>query len=138
MNAPPLRLFLDRSTQGRRFTEAVRKLVDDVETIADRYGMRPAEQVPDTQWIAEASIDGRILIGADKYILRNRLERHAICRSRARYVVFGTNNLSMRAMIELFETHLPFIRELTEISGPWVYRIAQHGIDQLGLDCTDL
>jgi len=44
----PLRLFLDRSTQGRRFVEAVRDMVDDVETIDGRYGARPAEHVPET------------------------------------------------------------------------------------------
>lgn len=46
---PPLRLFLDRSTQGKRFVAAVRELVDDVETINDRYGVKPAESIPDIQ-----------------------------------------------------------------------------------------
>ena len=69
----PLRLFLDRSTQGRRFVEAVRDMVDDVETIDDRYGVRPAEHVPDITWIADATAAGRILVGAGRYILRNPL-----------------------------------------------------------------
>lgn len=135
---PPLKLFLDRSTQGKRFIEAVRRLVDDVETINDRYGVKPAEGIPDTRWIADASAEGRILIGADRYILRNRLERHAICKSAARYVVFGNNNMSVRLMIELLERDLPHIRELTALPGPWVHRIAQHGINRLPLNCDDL
>jgi hypothetical protein len=46
---PALKLFLDRSVQGRRFIEAVRLLVEDVETINDRYGVKPAEQTLDEQ-----------------------------------------------------------------------------------------
>ena len=134
----PLRLFLDRSTQGRRFVEAVRQLVDDVETIADRYGARAAERIPDLQWIAEATADGRILVGADRYILRNPLERQAICRARARYIVFGTNNLRIPLMIELFSKNLDHIHSLVDEPGPWVYRIARHGLERLTLRCHDV
>jgi hypothetical protein len=44
---PPLQLFLDRSTNGKRFIEGIRRLVDDVETIGDCYGGRPAEDIKD-------------------------------------------------------------------------------------------
>lgn len=135
---PPLKLFLDRSTQGKRFVAAVRLLVDDVVTINDQYGVNPAEIVPDTRWIADASAEGRILLGADRNILRNPLERQMICKSAARYVVFATNNTPVRLMIELFERDLPRIRNLTGIPGPWAYRIARHGIGQLRLNCDDV
>jgi hypothetical protein len=134
---PPLRLFLDRSTTGKRFIGGIRRLVDDVETIGDRYGVQGAEEVEDVRWIADATADGRILVGADKRILRNPLERRAICLTRARYIVFGTNNLSAGRLLELFERNLPAIRHLTTAPGPWVRRIAQHGMDRLPLDCTD-
>lgn len=133
----PLRLFLDRSTQGRRFVDGVRRLVDDVETIDDRYGRQAAERVPDPQWIADATADGRVLVGADRYILRNPLERQAICGTRARYVVFGTNNLRVVLMLELFTQNLTRIRSLVDEPGPWVYRIAQHGFERLTLNCDD-
>jgi len=134
---PPLRLFLDRSTCGKRFVQGVRHLVDDVETIADRYGTRPAEDISDTRWIADATRDGRILLGADKRILREPVERRAVCRARARYVVFGSGNLSTIQLLELFERDLPTIRLLTPVPGPWAHRIARHGMDQLVLNCTD-
>jgi hypothetical protein len=132
-----LRLFLDRSTQGRRFVDGVRRLVDDVETIDDRYGRQAAERVPDPQWIADATADGRILVGADRYILRNPLERRAICRAGARYVVSSTNNLRVALMLELFTENLARVRALVDEPGPWVYRIAQHGFDRLTLNCDD-
>ncbi len=134
---PPLRLFLDRSTQGRRFVDAVRALVPDVETINDRYGVQEAQSIQDIQWISEATADGRILVGADRYMLRNPLERRTVCRTGARYVVFGTNNLRATRMIDLFTECLPRIEQLTALPGPWVHRIAQHGLERLHLNCED-
>ncbi len=139
LTPPALKLFLDRSVQGRRFVEAIRLLVEDVETINDRYGVKPAEQILDEQWIVEASADGRILIGADLRIRRNLLERQAVCRHAARYVVFGNNNMAPKVMIELFTRHLSQIRLLTTEPGPWVRRIAQGGdMDKVALDCADV
>lgn len=40
-------------------------------------------------------------------MLRNPSERRAVCRVRARCVVFGTDNLRIARMIELFAEHLP-------------------------------
>jgi hypothetical protein len=54
---PALRLFLDRSTQGKRFTGAVRRLVQDVETIDDRYGREAVDPGPWVYWIAAHGID---------------------------------------------------------------------------------
>jgi hypothetical protein len=52
-------------------------------------------------------------------------------------VVFGTNNLSTSRLLELFARNLPAIRRLVAVPGPWVQRIAQHGMDRLPLDCAD-
>ncbi len=137
MTEPRLALFLDRSTQGRRFVEAVRELVDDVETIADRYGRDTAQDIPDTQWIADATAAGRILVGADRRILLNPLERRAVCRHKARYVVFGTNNLRVPDMATLFAAALPAVRAHAGEPGPWVLRIARHGVERPALRCDD-
>lgn len=69
---PPLKIFIDRSIQGHRLINAARSLVDDVETINERYGLKAAELTEDQQWIAEATADGRILLGADLRIRRTR------------------------------------------------------------------
>jgi PIN domain-containing protein len=134
---PPLRLFLDRSTNGRRFIDGIRRLVDDVETIGDRYGVRPAEDIKDPRWIADATAAGRILLGADKRILRSPVERRAVCRADARYIVFGSGNLSDSQLLKLFEQNLPAIHLLTSVPGPWVQRIARHGMERLPLNCSD-
>jgi hypothetical protein len=133
----PLRLFLDRITNGKRFVQSIRRLSGNMETIGDRYGVRPAEDIKDPRWIADATEDGRILLGANKRILRSPVEGRAVCRARARYIVFGSGNLSDARLVELFEENLPSIRQLTAVSGPWAQRIAQHGMDRLPLNCAD-
>ena len=105
--------------------------------MADRYGPDAAQNVSDTQWIADATAAGRILVGADRRILLNPLERRAVCRHRARHVVFGTNNLRVSTMVELFTTSLPAIRAHAVEPGPWVVRIARHGAERLSLRCDD-
>jgi len=52
-------------------------------------------------------------------------------------VVFGTNNLRIAQMVELFRRDLPRIAALAADPGPWVYRMAQHGFDRLVLNCDD-
>ncbi len=85
------RLFLDRSIGTRRIAAALRAAELDVETIADRYG--PANiHVPDEQWIAEASRDGRMLISADKRIRYRPRERQAVCVHAARCVTFAAGD----------------------------------------------
>ena len=133
MSDPPsLKLFLDRSTQGRRFVAAVRELVDDVETIDERYGVVPAQSVSDLRWISDATAAGRIIIGADQ--LRGQLEKATVRATGARYVVFGRNNWRMSFMIAKFTEHLPEMRTLTATPGPWIRRISQHDFADLPLD----
>lgn len=49
MEAGGLRLFLDRSTNSKRFAQAVRERVPDVVTIGERYGVKAAEGIQDVQ-----------------------------------------------------------------------------------------
>jgi hypothetical protein len=55
---PALKLFLDRSVQGRRFVQAIKLLVEDVETINDRYGVKPAGGDMDKVALNCVDIDG--------------------------------------------------------------------------------
>lgn len=80
---PLLRLSSTGALRGAVCT-AVRHLVEDVETIDDRYGTHAAQSVPDIRWITDASADKRVLIGSDRRITRNPLERRAICLAKAR------------------------------------------------------
>ncbi|PJE94318.1 hypothetical protein CUT44_29090 [Streptomyces carminius] len=133
-DVPELRLFLDRSTNSRRFAEIVRTHVPDVVTIGERYGVRPAEHVQDGQWLAEATAEGRICVGADKMILSNELEIAAVLEHRARYVVFANNNMTGRAQAERFVACLGELREAAGREGPWALKITGSGLVEVSVE----
>ncbi|MFJ8269345.1 hypothetical protein ACIQ8G_03060 [Streptomyces sp. NPDC094154] len=129
-----LRLFLDRSTNAKSFAQAARELCPDVLTIGDLYGVTPAEAVEDQQWIADASADGRICVGADKAILSNLLELRAILEHSARYLVFTDNNTPTRQRIAHFRELYDDIVPLAGIPGPWVYKLTRGGLQAVAAD----
>ncbi|MDX3507484.1 hypothetical protein PV755_00855 [Streptomyces caniscabiei] len=129
-----LRLFLDRSTNAKRFAEAARELCPDVQTIGDLYGITPAETVMDERWIADASAAGRICVGADKAILSNLLELQAILDHSARYLVFTDNNTPTRQRIAHFRELYDQLVPLAAIPGPWVYKLTRGGLQEVNAD----
>jgi hypothetical protein len=56
--------------------------------------------VPDTQWIEDATQDGRLLVGADLRLRYRTLERQALCDHRARYVAFPRGDMTAIEMID--------------------------------------
>ena len=136
MTAPVLRLFLDRSIGTKVIASAIRELGLDVQTIQDRYGDE-SPTIADVRWIADASADRRVLIGADQRIRYNPLERQALCRSAARCFTFPRGNLTAAQMIERFTMHLGAIVELAALPGPYVYHLRADAVTRMNLDCSD-
>ena len=89
----------------------------DVQTIQDRYGDE-ASAIPDVRWIADATADRRILIGADQRIRYNPLERQALCAHAARCFTFPHGSLTADQMVERITTHLSAITQLAELARP--------------------
>lgn len=137
MTAPVLAVFLDRSIGTRRIAEAMRAMPDiDVQTILDRYG--PDSQfTPDITWIADATADGRILIGADTRIRYNPLERQTLCLHKARCFTIPSGNLTGAQMIERIQRHIETIRQLAAEPGPYVYHVHGDQVRRVNLDCDD-
>jgi PIN domain-containing protein len=129
-------LFLDRSVGTRRIAGALRAAELNIETIADRYGAANA-YIPDEQWIAEASLDGRLLLSADKRIRYRPRERSAICQHAARCLTFAAGDLTAQQMIDLFLHHLPGVRTVAEEAGPYVYHLTRDRLVRMTLDCSE-
>lgn len=127
---PPLRLFLDRSTNGDDFIKGIKSLCPDTVSIGEKYGVKAAEDVPDEVWLADATSEGRICVGADKRILSGSrpLEIAAVLRYKARYLVYANNNLRTVDQLRLFRTVLPDIQELTGTPGPWACTLSGNGL----------
>ncbi|WP_320773742.1 hypothetical protein [Streptomyces sp. CRN 30] len=127
---PQLRLFLDRSTNGDDFVKGVKDLCPDTMSIGERYGVKAAESVGDETWLAEATAEGRICVGADKKILSSSrpTEIAAVLKHRSRYLVYANNNLRTVDQLQIFNNLLPEIRELTGTPGPWAYTMSRNGM----------
>ncbi|MFI5496521.1 hypothetical protein [Actinoplanes sp. NPDC051859] len=137
MTEATIPIFLDRSVGSIKIAAALRALDLDVETIQDRYGTE-APRIADTQWIEDATLDGRILIGADKRIRHRSLERLAICRYEAKCFTFPTGNLTANEMIARLKADLAAIMRLSREAGPFVYHLTPQGPTRMALDCADL
>jgi len=137
MNPPPLRVFLDRSIGTKKIAHALRILGVDVQTIHDLYGDE-SNTVEDARWIADATQDGRLLIGADQKIRYNPLERQALCVHGARCFTFPRGNLTAVQMIDRISLHLPSIARLAEEPGPYVYHMTSDAVVRMKLDCDDV
>lgn len=137
MTSPDLQIFLDRSVGTRRIAEALRELELDVETIRDRYG-EASSTVQDVVWIEEATSAGRVLIGADKRIRFNLLERQAICRFKARCIAFTSGAITAVEMIRRLTQHMDRIRLLAAEPGPFFYHLGEERMQACELRCDDL
>jgi hypothetical protein len=124
-----IRLFLDRSTNGKRFAEAVKRLFPDTVTIGEWYGVAAAEKVLDVEWIRDATTDGRICVGSDMRIMSNVLELAAVVEHSARFFLFPNNNLTVSEQIARFDAlHEAMGRAATE-PGPWVHKLTAGGLN---------
>jgi hypothetical protein len=137
MSPTRLRVFLDRSIGTKKIADALRVIGVDVQTIQDRYGDK-SNTVKDVRWIADATRDRRLLIGADQRIRYNPLERQALCVHAARCFTFPRGNLTAVQMINRISLHLPSIAQLAEEPGPYVYHLTSDAVVMMKLDCDDV
>ncbi|MCX4652974.1 hypothetical protein [Streptomyces microflavus] len=124
-----IKLFLDRSTNGKRFAEAVRRLFPDTVTIGERYGVAAAEGVPDVDWIRDATGEGRICIGSDIRIVSNVLELAAVVECSARFFLFPNGNMRVAEQIARFDGLHDAIVSAAAEPGPWVHKLTAGGLN---------
>ncbi len=73
-----VRFFLDRGLGSRIVPEALRQAGWVLETMDERYGKDESQNIPDTQWIEEATLAGDVLLCKDVAIAHNPLEAQVI------------------------------------------------------------
>lgn len=124
-----VKIFLDRSTNGKRFAAAVKRLFPDTVTIGERYGVAAAENVQDVDWIRDAATEGRICVGSDARIASNMLEIAAVLEHCARFFLFPNNNLTVPEQIKRFGELHEAMLEASVMPGPWVYKLTAGGLN---------
>jgi hypothetical protein len=91
--ASGLRFFLDRGLGALVVPRALRAAGWVLETMDERYGADHSQEIQDTQWIEEATLNGDILLCKDLAIARNPLEAQVIYMTSAR--AFALSNAAL-------------------------------------------
>jgi hypothetical protein len=93
-------------------------------TMDERYGRRPAELVPDSTWIREATREGRVLVGKDEQIRTNAFERRTVEEEGARYFVLTRQNLPAPTMAAWLLANVGRMRAVcVSEPGPFIYAV---------------
>lgn len=127
--ASGLTFFLDRGLGSRIVPDALRECGWVVETMDERYGKDRSQQIADTEWIEEATIQGDILLCKDLAITNNLIEARVIYMSGARIFALAKANVVGREMADLFLTNeVRIVRMVKRVTGPFVFAVSQNGL----------
>lgn len=127
--------FSDRGLGSKLLPKALRDAGWVLETMDERYGSPTSMRVSDTQWIAEASSRGNVLLTKDLAVARNPLEAQAIWAYQARVFGLSNANIGMPDMAEWFLSQEERIVEMAlRASGPYVVAVSgQAGLRRVRL-----
>lgn len=100
-------------------------------TLRDRYGEQAAQDIPDDQWIKDASGAGEILLTKDYAIRHNPLFQEAMRKVEARGFCLPNGNMTAVEMRWRFLAHLNRIIQRAQQRGPYMYGVYHEGLGLL-------
>ncbi len=125
-NAPPESppIFLDRSLDGEKLTEALRAHGVVVHRHRDFF----VHDTRDEDWLTTVGEKGWVVLTKDKRIRYRSIEREALINARVRAFVLVAGNLSGNDIAETFTRALPKILAfIGEHEPPFIARILKNG-----------
>lgn len=128
MTVTPARFLLDRSVGGRILVARLRAAGWDARTLAEEYGDRRAQAMPDEEWIAEGTRSGFLLLAKDHRVASRPLEARAIYMHEARIIAFVRGELTGEAMGDLCLRHERSIHRLGSVAPPFVMALGEQGL----------
>lgn len=99
----------------------------------DRYGKLSAQSLADVDWIADAAVQGEIMLTADKSIAKRPREAGVVVRTRARVVALKDGRVTAQQQVELFLAHASALMALEDRTGPFVLSLSTRGLATLDL-----
>lgn len=122
--ASGLRFFLDRGLGSLVVPRALRAANWDLETMDERYGSDRSQEIPDTQWIEEATLAGDVLLCKDLAIARNTLEAQVIYMTSARVFALSKANLAGPVMAQWYlDNEARIVTAALRAKGPYVMAV---------------
>lgn len=129
-----VRFLLDRSLGGRKLVARLREASWDAVTLAECFGDARAQQMGDEEWIGEGTRAGFLLVAKDHRVASRPLEARAIYMHDARMVAFARGDITADDMAELCLTHEKAIFRLASVQPPFVFSLAQQGLQRKHLN----
>jgi PIN like domain len=126
----PPEFFVDRSL-GKSIVEGLRAVGLTVHSMADVYGEKQAQRLPDETWLRDAGKNGWIVLTKDDAIRRRPAERDALTDAAARVFCLTNRNLRGAEQSQRFVLNRHRILRRARKSGPYIYGVYEKGLKRL-------
>jgi hypothetical protein len=127
---PPPEFFVDRSLGRVVVAEAIRALGYVVHTMVDVYPDGRDQEVPDVEWIRDASDAGWVALTKDERITRYPDEQEALVQSTLRVFAIGNQHLTGPQMAAYYVTNINRIVQRARKPGPFVDTVYRYSVDR--------
>lgn len=125
---PVPRFLLDRSVGGRVLVNRLREIGWDARTLAEEFGDKRAQVMPDEEWIADGTRKGFLLLAKDHRVATRPLEARAIYMHDARVIAFSRGELTGLQMGDLCLRFEKKIHRLASVQPPFVFSLSSTGL----------
>lgn len=122
--------FVDRSL-GKSIVKGLRAAGLTVHSMADVYGERRAQRLPDEVWLRDAGKNDWIVLTKDDAIRRRPAERDALTEAAVRVFCLTNRNLRGAEQTERFVTNRHRILRQARKPGPYIYGVYAEGLKRL-------
>jgi hypothetical protein len=127
-DSPP-ELFLDRSLGRYTVANALREAGATVITMAEVYGERVGQGLPDTEWLRDAGARNWVVLLKDDKIRYRPAELDALMAARVRAFCLPNGNLKGAVMAERYVQWLPAILATAAVQpGPYIFGVYSDGV----------
>lgn len=126
----PAEFFVDRSL-GKSIVEGIRATGLTVHSMADVYGEKPGQLLPDEVWLRDAGENDWIVLTKDDAIRRRPAERDALTEAAVRVFCLTNRNLRGAEQTERFVSNRHRILRQARKPGPYIYGVYESGLRRL-------
>lgn len=125
-----LEFFVDRSL-GKSIVEGLHAAGLTVYSMADVYGERRAQRLPDEVWLRDAGKNDWIVFTKDDAIRRRPAERDALTAAAVRVFCLTNRHLRGAEQTERFVSNRHRILRQARKPGPYIYGVYETGLKRL-------
>jgi hypothetical protein len=122
--------FVDRSL-GKSIVEGLRAIGLTVHSMADVYGEKRAQLLPDEVWLRDAGKNDWIVLTKDDAIRRRPVERDALIEAAVRVFCLTNRNMRGAEQTERFISNRHRILRQAGKSGPYIYGVYEKNLKRL-------